>query len=266
MDDIARYNQERWVALTRVNALFTRPNLDLTPSTARGLVDPYGELGNLVGERVLLLAGGGGQQSAAFGILGAAVTVADLSPDQLERDQEIAAHYDLTITTVHADMRDLSMLDADAFDIVYQPYSINFVPDAAEVFVQVARVIVNGGIYRFFCANPYAAGITERDWTGDGYPVCRAYVQGERITYPDQGWVYDTDDLDANPVPPPVEYRHTLSHLINGLASNGFSLTRLREVTAINASPDADPGTWDHFTAILPPWLNFRAEYRPDDM
>ena len=58
------------------------------------------------------------------------MTVIDLSPAQLERGREAAAHYGLTVTTEHGDMRDLSRFGSGAFDFVNQPYSLNFVPDA----------------------------------------------------------------------------------------------------------------------------------------
>ena len=41
----------------------------------------------IAGKGVLCLAGGGGQQSAAFALLGAKVTVLDFSETQLERDK-----------------------------------------------------------------------------------------------------------------------------------------------------------------------------------
>ena len=84
MDDISNYNRERWNALARANALFTRPALHLDASTARQKIDPEGLLGELAGKRVLCLASGGGQQSAAFALLGAHVTVCDLSDAQLD--------------------------------------------------------------------------------------------------------------------------------------------------------------------------------------
>jgi hypothetical protein len=49
MDSVAQYNVERWEALARNNAVFTRPRLDLDASTARTLVDPLGRLGDLAG-------------------------------------------------------------------------------------------------------------------------------------------------------------------------------------------------------------------------
>jgi 2-polyprenyl-3-methyl-5-hydroxy-6-metoxy-1,4-benzoquinol methylase len=53
--------------------------LQLDTASARACIDPDGWLGALDGLRVLCLASGGGQQSAAFALLGAQVTVVDLS-------------------------------------------------------------------------------------------------------------------------------------------------------------------------------------------
>src|SRR5258705_13260763 len=108
MDEIAHYNQNRWAALGRARAIFTRPWLDLTPEQARYWVHSDGVAGQagmdeIAGKQVLCLASGGGQQSAAFGLLGARVTVLDLSEAQLERDRETAAHYGLAEQTEQAD-------------------------------------------------------------------------------------------------------------------------------------------------------------------
>jgi ubiquinone/menaquinone biosynthesis C-methylase UbiE len=258
MDDVARYNQQRWQALVDANALFTRAKLNLDHESAQAMIDPEGELGDLRGKCVLCLASGGGQQSVAFALQGADVTVVDLSEAQLQRDHEAAAHYGLNITMVQADMRDLSALEKDSFDLVDQPYSLNFVPDAREVFRQVARVIKHGGLYRLACANPFAAGVTERDWNGEGYTIKRPYMQGEQLTYQDQDWVYNRDQ--HSPIAPPQEFRQTLSVLLNGLIKNGFALKRLKEVGSYNADRAAEPGTWDHFSAILPPWLSLLSQ------
>ncbi len=264
MDDIARYNIARWRALAGANALFTRPALRLDPDTAREKIDPEGRLGAIAGKDVLCLAGGGGQQSAAFALLGARVTVVDLSDAQLARDREAAAHYGIDIVTVQADMRDLSRLDAAAFDIVWQPYSLNFVPDARAVFGEVARVLRPGGRYHFNCANPFFSGLGQRDWNGEGYTLKRPYVDGAEIAYDDQDWVYDRDAWRGEPVPGPREYRHTLSTLVNGLIGRGFVLLHLSDSRDLHPDPGAEPGTWAHFVAIAPPWLAFWAAYRPE--
>ena len=259
MDDIAAYNTARWRALAAANALFTRPHLDLDARTARAKLDPQGRLGDVAGKRVLCLAGGGGQQSAAFALLGARVTVADLSVEQLARDCQAAAHYHLNIETVQADMRDLSSLAAGSFDIVWQPYSLNFVPDARVVFRQVARVLRPGGLYYFHCANPFVSGIGERDWNGDGYVLKQRYLDGAALTYPDQPWVAGS----ASPVPAPREYRHALSTLLNSLIQLGFVLRHVSDFADFQHDPQAVPGTWAHLVSFVPPWLAFWTAYDP---
>ena len=91
VDEVARYNIARWEALAAANAPFSRPLLDLDAASAREFIDPEGLLGAIAGRDVLCLAGGGGKQSVAFALLGAWVTVADLSEAQLARDRAAAA-------------------------------------------------------------------------------------------------------------------------------------------------------------------------------
>ena len=262
MDDATRYNIERWIALVDANALFTRPALNLDPISARARVDPEGRFGSLAGKNVLCLASGGGQQSVAFALLGANVTVFDLSDGQLRRDQEAAAHYGVDIQTRQGDMRDLSSFEEKVFDIVYQPYSLGFVPDARTVFHQVARVVRINGLYQVTCANPFFVGLSENSWNGTGYTLKHPYINGAEVTYEDQQWVYDRNRANA-PIPSPREYRHTLSALVSGLVELGFVIIHVADYVDIYPDTKAEPGTWEHFVSVAPPWLTFLASYRP---
>lgn len=262
MDEIANYNQARWKALVEANALFTRPRLNLDAASAQNLLDSEGRLGDVAGKDVLCLACGGGQQSAAFAVLGANVTVFDLSEEQLERDIEAARHYKTQIKTVQGDMRNLACFESESFDIVYQPYSLNFVPDAAQVFREVSKVLRKGGLYWFVCANPFLMGMRQDDWNGQGYILKEPYLSGSEITYEDQDWVYDKASCAA--IQNPIEYRHTLSELINGLINSGFVIIQVLDKNDINADLLAEPASWDHFVAFAPPWLGFLVSYRPD--
>ena len=96
----------RWEALVEAEALFTRPWLDLDRRSARERLDPWGMLGDLTGARMCsCLASGGGQQSVAFALLGASVTVLDISEGQLRQDRLAAAHYGVEVTVRQGDMR-----------------------------------------------------------------------------------------------------------------------------------------------------------------
>ncbi len=255
MDDIAEYNVGRWRALAEGGALYTRPMLDLDAGKARAWLDPGGWLGQLEGRSVLCLAGGGGRESACFSLLGAAVTVFDLSPEQLERDRAAAAHYGTRVETVRGDMRDLSALHGADFELVWHPYSINFVPDPRAVFQEVARVLRPGGLYRLMCANPFALGASPRDWDGRGYALTREYREGESVTCADERWVYEREPREQ--APPSREYRHGLDALVGGMAEQGFRLLRATGDVSTHPDPSAAPGTWPHFVAFVRPWLAF---------
>ncbi|MDP8229060.1 MAG: class I SAM-dependent methyltransferase [Candidatus Electryoneaceae bacterium] len=254
IDDIAKHNYERWEALAKADIAYSRPFLNLDRNSAYSEVDPEGKMCNVQGKNVLCLAGGGGQQSVAFGILGANVTVLDISETQLQRDKETAAHYGLDITLVQGDMRDLSGFDADAFDLIWHAHSLGFVPDARQVFSQVARVLKINGQYRLSCHNPFPHGMSEDDWNGEGYTMSLPYVDGEEII-PKGGHYWEFEDAcgRSQRVLGPHEFRHTLSTLINGQIEIGFQILGLWEDGF--GKLDAEPGSWNHFTAVVPPYL-----------
>ncbi len=108
-DDIARMNREMFAREKREGKHWTIPWLDLDVGAYRRyregetetLPKPYCDddptnrlvMAGASGKKVLCLAGGGGQQSAVFSLLGAQVTVLDLTPEQLEGDRQAADHF-----------------------------------------------------------------------------------------------------------------------------------------------------------------------------
>ena len=253
MDSLAKYNKERWEELASANIQYSRPMLDLDTNSARKVVDPEGILDDINGKKVLCLAGGGGQQSAAFGLLGAEVTVIDISETQLERDRKAAKHYNLDIKTVHGDMRDLSCFPENSFDITWHAHSLNFVPDTMPVFQQVARVIKKGGYYRLQYTNPFIQSILNGPWTGEGYLLKDKYIDGEELNIDDPFWDVENEKGEIKKIKGPREFRHTLGTVINNLVSLSFNLLGFWEDTGDTTNPK--PGTWDHFKSIAPPWL-----------
>jgi SAM-dependent methyltransferase len=259
LDEIVQYIRRRWTALSAADAVFTRPWLDLDQVAARRRLDPDGRLGEISGRAVLCLASGGGQQAPAFALLGAEVHSLDLSPEQVARDRESARRYGCHINARQGDMRDLSRFAERSFDIVWHSYSLGFVPDAREVFGQVRRVLRPGGRYVFMCANPFALGMGTRDWTGVGYQLRYPYLDGAEVSYQDEDWVATNAEFA---VPPPKEYRHTLGELVAGLSEWGFVIYAASEST--HGRPEAEPGSWEHFTSFAPPWITYWCVYRPD--
>lgn len=187
---------------------------------------------------VLCLASGGGQQSAVFGLLGANVTVVDISEGQLAGDQKAAAHYGYTVRTYQGDMSDLSMLDAESFDLVYQAPSMVYIPDVLKVYASVARVLRSGGLYRADAHNPVAQFVDSDSWDGVGYRISVPYKVKARQR---------ADDA------PVMEYRHELSAVFNGLIACGFVIEQVVESPLdLYQVEEPEVGSWLHPELYVP--------------
>ena len=203
LQNIIKKNQEHWENEVESGKHYTIPDLnlntDLLNKFANGELlfwsDPCAvnnnpmlkkirqyEYADIKGKKVLCLASGGGQQSAMFSLLGADVTVVDISQGQLNGDVQAANHYGYTIKTVLGSMTDLSVFADESFHIVHQPISICFVPDVAIVYREVFRVLKKGGMYHVDHINPSTHPTSyENDidgWDGVGYRIGSPYMGG----------------------------------------------------------------------------------------
>ena len=175
------------------------------------------------GKKVLLLAGGGGQQGPLLAAAGAEVTVADISPKQLERDWEMAKRHQLLITTLETPANDLSSLPDQKFDFLINPCSCCFFPELDPVWLECARVLKPSGEL----------------WMGFNNPLAYAFDfelanRGEfRLRYPVP--YSDTHSLSPQEKEKflgsevPLEYGHSLTDVMGGLCQSGFNIQGLYE-------------------------------------
>lgn len=267
MDDLLKYNKSRWEALAQARVPYSRPFLDITPENALEALDPDPVFSNspfkeVAGKDVLCLASGGGQQSAIFSLLGANVTVFDLSETQLARDSETAVHFGTHLTIEQGDMQDLSRFADHSFDIVWQPFSINFVPDAASVIRGVSRIIRPNGFYHLLFANPYWS-MEPEDWQPQGYPIKQPYQTGTQLRFANPVWTF-TDELGKEQkVEGPHEFLHTFGMIFNTLIGSGFVILGMQEERP-EGDTTADPGSWEHFVTVLPPFMTVSSVYQAD--
>lgn len=196
---------------------------------------PASILADVENKDVLCLASGGGQQSAVFALLGAQVSVVDLAEGQLDGDRQAAAHYGYEVTTIRADMRDLTCLDNRSFDLVYQAPSMAYVPSVRQVYAQVARLLRTSGMYRVELTNPATEFVDCDDWDGEGYRITRSY--NERVRRRADG---------------AIEFRHYLSDIFNGLLAVGLSIQQVEERQhGQQQNAEVRPGSWEHWMTYV---------------
>lgn len=170
------------------------------------------------GLNVLCLACGGGQQAPIFAAGGANVTVVDTSPNQLDRDREVAEHEGLSLTIITGDMGDLSMLGNASFDLVFNPLSTQYRHKVRPVWAETFRVLRGGGILLTGVVNPvhYIFDLQAQE---EG-----VLEIAHRIPYSDITELSDREFEHHVQGGEPLEFGHSLTDLVGGLLEAGFSI------------------------------------------
>jgi len=281
LNDIINKNKNRWKNEVECGAHYTVPDLNLSIDSVKQFAngdllfwneprveinDPMlkkirrYEYADINKKKVLCLASGGGQQSAMFSLLGADVTVADISRGQLNGDINAANHYGYSVKTVLCSMTDLSIFDDESFDIVHQPISICFVPDVELVYKEVFRVLKKGGLYHVDHINPATHPTSfENDvdgWDGVGFRIGSPYIGGPlRID--------ENGNENMTRGEPDVEFRHLFIDMFCKLTETGLRIKYIWEdernlVASLDPQKDIKPcdGSYDGSFSVVQRYIN----------
>ena len=258
VDAVAEHNQRMWDRLASAAIPYTRPQ-GKPPRDARGkrrFLDEltYGRIKGIAldGKRVLSLAGGGGWDAVLFAELGAETTLLDLSPRQLSTVRTLARERGTKLRFAQGDMRDLSAFDDGTFDLVYHHHSMVFVPDAARVIREVARVLAPGGTYVFSTMHPVTLRMYET-WTGTGWGFKQRYFDDGPVPAKSATWEFDGVKVEA----PTLEYAHRLSDLVNACVRAKLVVDGLWEWSP--GDTGGPPGSDDELEQLLPAYIAIRA-------
>lgn len=234
--DIIAYNSAAWDHLVSQGNQWTQAvdpetverarhgelELLLTPNTPV----PRAWLGDLKGRDVLGLASSGGQQGPLMAAAGARVTVFDNSPAQLAQDRAVAQREGLELRLIQGDMRDLSALEDDSFDLIFHPCSNVFCPEVRPVWRECARVLRTGGTLLAGFGNP-AIYLFDH---GAAYDEGRLEVR-HKLPYSDLGSLTEQERARFTDANEPLEYSHSLDDQIGGQLDAGLALIGFFEDT-----------------------------------
>ncbi len=247
MSSAHEHNRRAWDRRARQGQRFAQPVADDELHDSLDDLTADGWLGDLRGRRLLCLAAGGGRQSVQYALLGAEVTVVDISPEMLRIDREVAAERGLNVRTVEASMDDLSALRPASFDVVIHPVSTCYVPDVWPVYREVARVTVPGGLYISQHKQPTSL-------QADVQPGPRGYELIE--PYYRQGPLPEvTGSLHREPGT--LEFLHRWEELLGGLCRAGFVIEDVSEPR--HADPRSAAGTFKHRSCYVAPYVRVKA-------
>ena len=231
--DILEHNRAAWDRLVDRGCQFTVPVGDEEIEQAKAgewsiFLTPTRPVPNdwfppLQGCHLLCLASGGGQQGPTLAAAGARVTVLDNSPKQLEQDELLARRHSLDLTTVRGDMRDLSVLGDESFDLIVHPVSNTFVPDVRPVWREAYRVLRPGCDLLSGFDNPVLQIFDEEKY--DQGVLLPKYA----LPYSDAEVLTEQEIRRRYEKGIPLEFGHTIEDQIGGQIDAGFVIVGFYE-------------------------------------
>jgi SAM-dependent methyltransferase len=241
-------NTVAWNSLSQRSEFVNRSPLAIEASLAIDAIDPWlTQEGPLPGRRILCLAAGGGTHAPLLAMMGAEVTVVDLSPVQLAIDQRIAQERGLKIETIQASMDDLRIIGDGTFDCVVQPVSSSYVRDLRKVYYEVGRILVDGGLY--LAQHKQPGSLQAAADFADGYAI--------RLPHAEGGALMPTNERAPYRETETVEFIHTIETLLGELCRCGFTIEDIQEPPRGDAW--AAIGSPEHRACYLPPYIKVKA-------
>ena len=150
------------------------------------------------------------------------VTVLDLSEAQLEQDRSVARRENLELHTVRSSMTDLSMFEAESFDIIVHPVSNAFIPHIQPVWNEAFRVLAKGGVLMSGFMNPVFYMFDE-ELEKQGVLQVKYPLPYSDLDYLDKEALESKDGA--------IEFGHSLEDQIQGQIAAGFVITGFYEDT-----------------------------------
>lgn len=205
-----------------------------------------GPVAGLRDQRVLEVGAGGAQCSRWLAAQGVDVVATDVAAGMLARADHLDAVTGVHVEKVLADARALPFADA-SFDVVFTAYgAIAFVPDAAAVHAEVARVLRPGGRWVFAVTHPIRWAFPD-DPGERGLTADRSYF--DRTPYVER---------DSSGAPVYAEYHRTLGDHVRDVVAAGLVIGDLVEPEWPADNPEVWGGWGPVRGALLPGTAIFR--------
>jgi ubiquinone/menaquinone biosynthesis C-methylase UbiE/ADP-ribose pyrophosphatase YjhB (NUDIX family) len=186
-------------------------------------------LGDVDGQRIVVLGCGGGQDCIVLARQGAQVTGIDLSDEQIAFGRRLAEKEGVLVTLLQGNVEELKGIDDESQDIALSLHALNYVERADRALGEAFRVLRPGGSLVFSVHHPFSACLDDTP----PYGVVRSYWQVE------QHWQWDF--VEAGASARLRSWYRPVSAWFSLLTNAGFRVERILEPPPVEESRTA----WD---------------------
>ncbi|MCG7344527.1 class I SAM-dependent methyltransferase [Sporosarcina sp. ACRSL] len=185
------------------------------------------EIGEVKGKRVLNLLGSKGNKAVCFALLGADVTVVDISSENKRYAMELADAAGVSITYIVKDVLELQVDDISPFDIVILEMGVlHYFIDLHPLFHLVSRLLKENGI---FIVRDYHPIVSKTLRIVDGVAVLDGDYFKEEYSEVDVAYssllpIQIQQNLEKN-----VIRQWMLADVVNALVNSDFKIRKMKE-------------------------------------
>jgi 2-polyprenyl-3-methyl-5-hydroxy-6-metoxy-1,4-benzoquinol methylase len=140
-----------WANSTEIEDVLVRECFEAPTALENQFI--LGLMGPLAGRKLLDIGAGLGESSVYFALLGAQVTVVDVSPQMVDTALSLGKRYGVELQGIVSSAEHLNVPSAE-YDIVYTANTIHHVQHRGLLFQQMSRALKPGGM--FFSYDPLA--------------------------------------------------------------------------------------------------------------
>ncbi len=210
------------------------------------------------GQRVINLLGSTGRKAIALAVLGAEVTIVDISAENRRYALEVAEAAGVSIEYINADVLNIPHEEQlRDFDILLMEFGIlHYFSDLEQLFALVARLLKPGGRYILTDFHPVATKLLTETSTGMALQPEADYFRSELL----EGNLSYTGFLpeeDRDRLPKVLLRKWRVGEILTALANQGFCLRAFEEEPNMNDKrfPAFFTLVADKIAAQLPPLL-----------
>jgi SAM-dependent methyltransferase len=187
-------------------------------------------LGDVAGQRAIVLGCGGGQDCIALAKRGATVIGVDLSDKQVEYGRRLAEREGVMVTLMQGNVEELRGIDDETHDIALSLHAMNYVERADRAFEEAYRVLRRGGLFVLSVHHPMDGSLSD----APPYAVEKRYWDEQR------DWQWDFSEAKASARM--RSWYRPVSAWFELLTDAGFRVERLLEPPPVADSDE--PWRW----------------------
>ncbi len=206
-------------------------------------------LGDVSGQRAIVIGCGGGQDCIALAKQGATVIGIDLSDKQIEYGRRLADREGVMVTLLQGNVEQLKEIEDESQDLAISVHAMNYVERADRAFEEVFRVLRPGSSFVFSTHHPFDACLED----GPPFGVVKGYWQTQ------QDWQWEFPERSAM-----AKFRswyRSVSEWLSLLTDAGFSVERVLEPPPVEAGDSPWDGSYNkEKTKLIPTTLIIKAK------